>query len=81
MLFRSPDYSLEEWQVVYRYGERLLQKRNPTLDQYLFYRIGQYETILENLQNQRKETAEKRREEIKTELRYAKAALKDSQEV
>lgn len=77
----KPDYSLEEWQVVYRYGGRLLQKRNPTLDQYLFYRIGQYEAILENLQNQRKETAEKRREEIKTELRYAKAALKDSQEV
>lgn len=74
-------YSHEEWQMIYRYGEKLLQEKNQTLHQYLLYRIGQYEKILENLKNQQKETAEKRREEIRTELQYAKMALKNNWEV
>ncbi len=74
-------YSHEEWQMIYRYGEKLLQEKNQTLYRYLLYRIGQYEKILENLKNQQKETAEKRREEIRIELQYAKMALKNNWEV
>ena len=74
-------YSHEEWQVIYRYGEKLLQEKNQTLHQYLLYRTRQYEKILENLKNQQKETAEKRRKEIRTEMQYAKMALKNYREV
>lgn len=74
-------YSDEEWQMIYRYGEKLLQEKDQTLYQYLLYRIGQYEKILENLKSRQKESAEKRREEIRTELQYAKMALKNYREV
>ncbi len=78
---KIPVCSGEEWQIIYRYGEKLLQEKNPILHQYLLYRIGQYEKILLNLSKQQKETAEKRRAEIITELQYAKKALKDNWEV
>ena len=74
-------YSEEEWQIIYRYGEYLLEEKNQTLRQYLFERMEQYEKILENLNKQQKKAAEKRKEEIITELHYVKKALKDVWEV
>lgn len=76
-----PVYNSQEWQIIYRYGEKLLQENNKTLYQYLLDRIDQYEKILKHLQKQKKETAVKRREEIITELQYARAALEGGWEV
>lgn len=66
----------EEWQVIYRYGERLLKDKNDVLHQYLLHSIEQYEMILENLAKANETDAiAERRKEISEELDYAKMAL------
>lgn len=70
-----------ELQMIYRYGEALLSGKHKTLCQYLLYRMEQYETILGRLKDRRTAAAEKRAEEIETELQYVKWALHENWEV
>ena len=62
--------------MIYRYGEVLLQKSGEVFNQYLLQKIRQYTSILNRLENQKqKDTAEKRKEEIKKEIVYARRTL------
>lgn len=71
-------YSEMEWQIIYRYGELLLQDGNAVWRQYLSAMEKQYAFILEKLDRQQKtEAVLMRREEIAAELSYARAALND----
>ena len=69
-------YTKEEWQIIYRYGECLLESGNDVLRQYLCWKIRQYETIQNTLKEKcRSETAEIRAKEVEMECFYAKKAL------
>lgn len=70
-------YDGRQWQVIFRYGEQLLNEHDETLRRYLARRIMQYEGILGELKRQdgRKAVAE-REKEIRAELAYAQYALK-----
>lgn len=68
--------SKEEWEVIYRYGEWLLNNKNDVLHQYLLHSIEQYEMILSSLAEAQETIAiQKRRVQIAVELDYAKRAL------
>lgn len=76
------EYSLEEWEMIYRYGEVLLQKSGEVFKQYLLQKIRQYTSILNRLENQKqKDTAEKRKEEIKKEIVYARRTLEWNEQI
>ena len=75
---KKPAYSEAEWQMIYRYGELLLQDGNAVLRQYLSAMEKQYAFILEKLDRQQKtEAVLVRRKEIAAELSYVRAALDD----
>ena len=70
------EYSSEEWQMIYRYGEVCLQASTEVLQQYLSQKIRHYRSIFNSLENlNQKDTAEKRKEEIRKEIFYAKRTL------
>lgn len=73
-------YSEKEWQIIYRYGEKLLKDKNEVLYQYLHHIKHQYETILAGLIQQNGEAARLRRAEIEKELSYAESALEYQKE-
>ena len=53
-----------------------MQKSGEVFNQYLLQKIRQYTSILNRLENQKqKDTAEKRKEEIKKEIVYARRTL------
>ncbi len=73
---KSASYSAEEWQILYRYGEFLLNSKNDVLHKFLLHTINQYEGILEEISRQQQtEAIAVRREQIETELACAKGAL------
>lgn len=79
---KKKEYSLEEWQMIYRYGDVLLNDAKEVQKQYLWQKISQYTSILNRLENQnQKDTAEKRKEEISREIFYARRALEWNERV
>lgn len=69
--------SLEEQQIFFRYGRRLLEDGHPLLRQYLIHIAGQYETIQDNLKKQKQTDAiTGRLHQITEELDYVRKALK-----
>lgn len=73
---RRADYDGRKWQVIWRYGEHLLNSRNETLRQYLEHMIRQYEGILGELKRQNEsEAVIERKKAVGAELAYAEYAL------
>ncbi len=68
-------YSEEAWQVVYRYGECLLNQRQGVLQDYLRYKMGTYEKILEELENRAGEAVQLRRQEVLAEIGFVERAF------
>ncbi|MBO5372101.1 MAG: SAM-dependent methyltransferase [Lachnospiraceae bacterium] len=69
-------YSTEEWQIIYRYGEHLLQEKHQVLYQYLLYRLEQYEQILSGLEKQQDtEAILARKAEVDKEISCIQLAL------
>lgn len=67
----------QEWQVIFRYGEQLLNRRDETLHRYLLRMVRQYKGILEGLARQREsEAILERKKAVRAELAYAEYALK-----
>lgn len=58
-----------------KYGEKLLEQKNPVLKQYLLWQKMQKEKILGNLQKNAKKDVSSRKEEIEEELSYIAHAL------
>lgn len=72
----TKEYSSEEWQMIYRYGEVCLQSSIEVFKQYLSQKIRHYTYVFNCLENlKQKDTAEKRKEEIRKEIFYAKRTL------
>lgn len=69
-------YTPEEWQMIYRYGENLLIRKNDVLYKFLLHTISQYEGILKDISDKQQTVAiTERKQQIETELAFAKGAL------
>lgn len=73
---KKKSYSTEEWQLIYRYGEHLLQERHAVLHAYLLYRLSQYEQITKSLEKQQiTEAIAARKAEVAEEIACINRAL------
>lgn len=79
----SIEYTPQEWKIIYRFGELLLQEKQEILHQYLLYRLSGYRQIQEGLNKQPKsETIDERLAEVEEEIScisYALSCWKDDE--
>ncbi len=72
---KSLQYTQEEWQMVYRFGDRTLHCGRKALDSYLCFQKKQCQAILSGLALRQGEAALARKAEVEQELYYINAAL------